>query len=126
MRIENIPAERIRQIDSTALKQENRVAEKGPLDKKEEVRSNDSGQLSGHNQQSMEKELSDAIERANKSFKPMNRRFEYSVHETLNRVSVKVIDSSTDQLIREIPPEKLLDVMANMMEVAGIIVDERT
>lgn len=70
-------------------------------------------------------ELKEAIDQANKSFKPMNRRFEYSVHEALHRVSVTVIDSNTDEIIREIPSEKLLDMVANMLEVAGIIVDER-
>lgn len=71
------------------------------------------------------KALQEAVDQANKSFKAMNRRFEYNVHETLSRVFVKVIDSSTDELIREIPSEKLLDMVANMLEVAGIIMDER-
>ncbi|SMP67416.1 flagellar protein FlaG [Anoxynatronum buryatiense] len=71
------------------------------------------------------KELENAIEKANRSFKSFNRRFEYSIHDQLNKVMVKVIDSSSDQVIREIPPEKLLDVVANMLEVAGIIVDEK-
>ncbi len=79
----------------------------------------------GKSQEDMMKELKEAIDQANKSFKPMNRRFEYSVHDVLPRVSVKVIDSTSDKVIREIPSEKLMDMVANMLEVAGIIVDER-
>ncbi len=70
-------------------------------------------------------ELKEAIDQANKSFKPMNRRFEYSIHDALPRVSVKVIDSLSDEVIREIPSEKLLDMVANMLEVAGIMIDDR-
>jgi flagellar protein FlaG len=38
---------------------------------------------------------------------------------------VKVVDSETGEVIREIPPEKLLDMFANMLELAGLIIDER-
>jgi flagellar protein FlaG len=30
-----------------------------------------------------------------------------------------------DEVIREIPPEKILDMVAKMMELAGILVDEK-
>ena len=70
-------------------------------------------------------ELDKAIDKANKSFKTFDRRFEFSVHERLKTFMVKVIDSNTDEVIREIPPEKLLDIIANMLEVAGILVDEK-
>lgn len=66
-----------------------------------------------------------AIEKANKSFQPFDRKFERSVHERTNTVMIKVIDASTDEVIREIPPEKLLDMVANMLEVAGILVDTK-
>ena len=38
---------------------------------------------------------------------------------------VKVINSETNEVIREIPPEKILDLVAKMWELAGILVDER-
>lgn len=38
---------------------------------------------------------------------------------------VKVIDVNTDEVIREIPPEKILDLVAAIWEITGIMVDER-
>jgi len=38
---------------------------------------------------------------------------------------IKVINSETDEVIREIPPEKILDLIAKLWELAGIIVDEK-
>lgn len=70
-------------------------------------------------------QLIKAIEKANKSFEPFNRRFEISMHDKIRAVMVKVIDSNTDEVIREIPPEKILDMVANMLEMAGIIIDEK-
>lgn len=70
-------------------------------------------------------ELQGALDQANKSFEPLNRHFEFTSHEKINRLMVKVVDSKTDEIIREIPPEKLVDMVANMLETAGILVDER-
>lgn len=52
-------------------------------------------------------------------------RCEFSYHEKTRRVSIKVIDKDTDEVIREIPPEKSLDMLEKMWEMAGILVDEK-
>ena len=52
-------------------------------------------------------------------------RCEYSYHKETNRVSIKVINEDTDEVIREIPPEKSLDMLQKMWEMAGILVDEK-
>lgn len=72
-----------------------------------------------------EKVVIDAIEKANKAISGANRKFEFSIHEKTKEIMVKVIDSDTNQVIREIPPEKILDMVAKMWEMVGLIVDER-
>ncbi len=72
-----------------------------------------------------EKVVIDAIEKANRAISGANRKFEFSIHEKTKEIMVKVIDSDTNQVIREIPPEKILDMVAKMWEMAGLIVDER-
>lgn len=52
-------------------------------------------------------------------------RFEFSIHEGTEAVMVKVINTETDEIIREIPPEEILDMVAKMWELAGILVDKR-
>ncbi len=69
--------------------------------------------------------LIEAVDNTNKMLEGYNRRFEISIHEKTNAVMVKVIDESTDEVIREIPPEKILDMVAALWEMAGIIVDKR-
>lgn len=70
-------------------------------------------------------QLIKAVDKANESFEPFNRRFEISMHDKIKAVMIKVIDSKNDQVIREIPAEKILDMVANMLEVAGILVDDK-
>ncbi|MCR4435053.1 MAG: flagellar protein FlaG [Clostridiales bacterium] len=72
-----------------------------------------------------ERVVIDAIEKANKAISGGNRRFEFSIHEKTKQIMIKVIDSDTNEVIREIPPEKTLDMVARLWEMAGIIVDER-
>ncbi len=65
------------------------------------------------------------IERANKAITGATCSFEYSIHESTKQIMVKVINRDTKEIIREIPPEKILDMVAKMWEMAGILVDER-
>ncbi len=72
-----------------------------------------------------EDELIKNIESANEKFVAFDRRFEFSIHEKTKQIMVKVIDVTTDEIIREIPPEKILDLVAAIWEISGIIIDER-
>ena len=67
--------------------------------------------------------MDDAVKRAN--LKMEHTRCEYSYHKKTNRVSIKVINSDTNEVVREIPPEKSLDMLQKMWEMAGILVDEK-
>lgn len=72
-----------------------------------------------------EKVVIEAIERANRAILGGNRKFEFSIHEKTKQIMIKVINSDTNEIVREIPPEKILDMVATMWEMAGLIVDER-
>lgn len=67
--------------------------------------------------------IDDAVKKAN--LRMEHTRCEYAYHKKTNRVSIKVINADTDEVIREIPPEKSLDMLQKMWEMAGILVDEK-
>ena len=46
-------------------------------------------------------------------------------YEPTNRITIKIKDKDTDEVIKEIPSEKALEMLAKAWELAGIIVDER-
>lgn len=52
-------------------------------------------------------------------------RCEYSYDENTKRVSIKVYDKDSDELIREVPPEESLEMLQRIWELAGIMVDEK-
>ena len=70
-----------------------------------------------------------AVDDLNKTVKqasPMHHtQLSFKYHEDTIRISITVTDSDTDEVIREIPPEKTLDMLAKAWEMAGLLVDER-
>jgi len=72
-----------------------------------------------------EQQIKSAISQANTKLKAHRTRCEFSYHEETKRVSIKVMDQDTNEVIKEIPPEETLDMLQKMWEMAGIIVDEK-
>ncbi|WP_113672560.1 flagellar protein FlaG [Vallitalea guaymasensis] len=77
------------------------------------------------NEQISEHEVIQAIEKANKQIKYYDRRLEFSIHEKTKQIMVKVINTEDNSIVREIPSEKILDMVAKLWEMAGIFVDEK-
>ena len=66
-----------------------------------------------------------AIADINKKIAPTQTQLQFAYHEKTHRISITVRDKETDKVIREIPPEKTLDMIAKSLELAGILVDEK-
>ncbi len=59
--------------------------------------------------------------------KKMNSNAEavFGIHEKTNRVTIKMVDKDTHEVIKEFPPDETLDMIAKVWEIAGIMVDEK-
>ena len=64
-----------------------------------------------------------AVEQLNKNMSHSEAVF--GIHEATNRVTIKIVDKDTHKVIKELPPEKTLDMIAKVWELAGILVDEK-
>ena len=65
-----------------------------------------------------------AVEKLNKSMISHSEAV-FGIHEATNRVTIKIVDKDTKEVIKELPPEKTLDMIAKVWEMAGILVDEK-
>lgn len=63
------------------------------------------------------------VENINKN----NRHTEaiFGIHEGTNRVMIKIVDKDTKKVIKEYPPEKTLDMIEKVWEMAGLMIDEK-
>ncbi|CAM3349764.1 flagellar protein FlaG [Paenibacillus lupini] len=72
-----------------------------------------------------EQQLFRNIEQAVKAMRGRPTELQFDVHKKTHLVAVKVKDKETGEVLREIPPEKSLDFIAKLWEMAGLIVDEK-
>ena len=64
-----------------------------------------------------------AVENINKNLS--NSEAIFGIHDTTNRVIIKIVDKSTKEVLKELPPEKTLDMIAKVWELAGLLEDEK-
>lgn len=76
------------------------------------------GSIGGSNAQ-----IKKAVEEINKRAK--NSEAIFGIHDATNRVTIKIVDKDSKEVIKEYPPEKTLDMIAKVWEVAGLLVDEK-
>ena len=72
-----------------------------------------------------ERKLIEAIEKANPNLMGTNTNLEFSIHEKTKQIMVKIVDAKTEEVLKEIPSEKILDMVADMIEQSGIFIDKR-
>ncbi len=71
-------------------------------------------------------EVEKAVDSTNKILKEEhNAKYQFEIHEGTGRVMVNLVDMQTKEVLKEIPPEKILDLVANIWERLGLLVDER-
>ena len=76
-------------------------------------------------QQQKSEQLKKAIAEMNRRINNSNEEAAFGVHEDTNRIMIKIMDKETKEVIKEFPPEKTLDMIARIWEMAGILVDEK-
>ena len=67
--------------------------------------------------------LKEAISKINSA--QGNAEAVFGIHEGTNRVMIKMVDKETKKVIKEVPAEETLDLIAKAWELAGIMVDEK-
>ena len=83
-----------------------------------------SGEGTGSNAQQDQDKQNAQIKKAIDE-KAMNSEAIFGIHEATNRVTIKIVDKDTKKVIKELPPEKTLDMIAKVWEMAGLMVDEK-
>ncbi len=54
----------------------------------------------------------------------MDRMIRLDVDDELHRVIIKLIDKETGEVIRQIPPEELIELAKKMKDIEGLFVDK--
>ena len=107
---QNMPAAEIRnpeQLNNDKnKKQEEKVVNSEDLKKREQI------------------DTEEAIERIVNVAKFFNRKIRFEVEKDLDIMIVKVIDSETEEVIRQIPPKELVELSKNAKDIKGLLINK--
>ena len=89
-----------------------------------------SSQQKGYEENSSENQMTNSNAQIKKAIEDINKKAYnseaiFGIHEETNRITIKIVDRSTKEVIKELPPEKTLDMIAKVWEMAGLLVDEK-
>ena len=77
--------------------------------------------------ENLEKELEQtkaSVQQLQNMSDSLGKRLQFNVNEALGKVVVKVIDSSTDKVIKEIPSQEVQNMQLHIKETIGLLFDE--
>jgi len=71
------------------------------------------------------REIKRIISKINENVSRLNKDVKFSYNDTIKSLVVKVIDAKTGRVIREIPPQQVINLQKKLSEVVGIIFDSK-
>ena len=72
-------------------------------------------------QEYSKKDIDNALNKINNFLKDDKTHAEYSYNEEMKTMMIKVIDENTKEVVLEIPPKKILDMVASMLRQVGLL-----
>lgn len=70
-------------------------------------------------------EVEKSIEKLNRLMGLIEKRMKFEIHDKSNRVMVKIIDEKSGEVLSEVPPKKILDMLSSFAEYVGLLVDKK-
>ncbi|MFP4457654.1 MAG: flagellar protein FlaG [Clostridia bacterium] len=70
-----------------------------------------------------EDDLIRAVDNVNKDHLVGNEKLQYEYHEETNKYVIKIVDTKRNEVVKQIPSQKLLDYAAGLMEYIGMRFD---
>lgn len=77
------------------------------------------------NRNETKEKIQDAVTKMNEMLEVNNSTSKFMFHEGLERYYVTVVNRDTEEVVKEIPPKKLLDAFYEMQKMLGMVVDEK-
>lgn len=85
---------------------------------------NDGSEAGYQQKEASNEQIKKAVAELNKKMNA-NTSCQFGIHDATNRVTIKLIDNDTKEVVKEFPAEETLDIIAKAWELAGILVDKK-
>lgn len=72
----------------------------------------------------LKEDLEEKIDDMNNIMETLEEQLSFELHDKTDRIMAQVINIETKEVIKEMPPEEMLDLAARIHEMVGLIIDE--
>lgn len=55
----------------------------------------------------------------------IDKRLRFDIHEKSDQVMVRVIDQNTEEVLKEMPPKRVLELLNSLTDIAGLLIDQK-
>jgi len=86
---------------------------------------NDTRETGTDTESRLQGRVAEVAARMNEHLQQMQHSLRFSVDDASGHIVVKVIDTATDEVIRQIPSEEMLAVMRHITDFDGLLFDGR-
>jgi flagellar protein FlaG len=70
-------------------------------------------------------QLNKYAEKLSKVMEILNHSIRFSVDDESDRMIVRIVNAETNEVIRQIPPKEVLQLMHRLDQMAGLMLDEK-
>jgi len=82
-------------------------------------------EINEYSQEELEDDVRESVKDINDIVQKVKEDLSFEIHDETDRMMVKVIDRRTKEVIKELPPEEMLDLSARIHEMVGLLIDEK-
>lgn len=72
----------------------------------------------------LDMDIESTIKNLNTLSKNFNEKVQFTLHEKTNRIIIKVVNSDTNEVVREIPSRYSIKLLEHVQEYLGLFIDE--
>ncbi len=70
-------------------------------------------------------QIAQAVEEMRSAISPVAQNLQFSIDQDIGRTIVKVVDASTDEVIRQIPSEEIVAIAKAMDKLQGLLIKQQ-
>jgi len=70
-------------------------------------------------------QIESATDKLNRLMGLIDKRLRFDLHKESDQIMVRVIDQDTEDVLKEMPPQRVIELLNSLTDIAGLLVDQK-
>jgi len=120
MKVDKIDSLPSKQVNSMQKDQTNKSSNNSSNNKPDSLQ-----EKRKYNQKELEEDVKESVSDINEIVKKVKEDLAFKIHDETDKLMVQIVDLKTQEVIKEMPPEEMLDLQARIHRMVGLLIDEK-